>query len=157
MQNVTIRLATLTDIPSMAKLWHEKQVLFQQSDQRLLLDSDAVTHWSRAAAEWVQDERSAVYVGIADNDVLGYVVCQLQEAPPGLAPERLGAVTEMTMDLHSTRGGLARALLAAARQWFSRQGTAQIIIYVPRRQPVEQAFWRALGATEWIDVMWMKL
>ena len=63
----------------------------------------------------------------------------------------------MAVGAHSYQSGLGKKLLAPLRLWFAGQGITSIVAYVPRRQPVEQAFWRAQGATDLTDVMWMKL
>jgi hypothetical protein len=156
-QNVTIRTATPTDIPAMAKLWQEKMILQQQFDRRygLLPDSDA--RWSAAAARWLDDDCCRMVVAVRENCAVGYIIGWIQNSPPGLTPEQIGVVTDMTVGLHSYQGGLGRLMLEPLRGWFMGEGITQIIAQVPSRQPVEQAFWRALGATELSDLMWIKL
>lgn len=157
MQNVTIRPATLSDLPAMTTLWHEKTVVQQQSDARFRLLPDADARWSTSAAAWLDDPRCHMLVGERPDGVVGYIIGWIQDAPPGLAPEKVGLVSDMAVGLHSYQSGLGRMLLDALRAWFSEQELTVVLAHVPRRQPVEQAFWRALGATELTEMLWMKL
>jgi L-amino acid N-acyltransferase YncA len=152
-----IRPATPADVPAMALLWHEKMTIQQQTDRRVQLAPNAQEEWSQAMCGWLEDSCYAVYVAERGGTLVGYAVGRIQDNPPGLRPARIGTVIEMAVGAHSYQSGLGKELLKPLRLWFSAQGITSIVAYVPRRQPVEQAFWRALGATELTDVMWMKL
>lgn len=154
--NLSVRAATSSDIPRLTELWQDKMTLQQQYDQRLRLMSDAGIQWSAALGEWLTDAAYAVFVIERDVQILGYVIGKVQATTPGVLPERVGMVTDIAFDAHSTQGGLGRTLLQPLREWFAAQGVEQIVAQVPRRSAVEQAFWRALGATEWMNVMWLK-
>lgn len=154
--NLSVRAATSSDIPRLTELWQEKMTLQQQYDQRLRLMPDAGVQWSAALGEWLIEAACAVFVIERDAHILGYVIGRIEPTTPGLLPERIGVVSDIAFDAHSTQGGLGRALLQPLREWFAAQGVEQIVAQVPRRSAVEQAFWRALGATEWMNVMWLK-
>jgi ribosomal protein S18 acetylase RimI-like enzyme len=156
MPNVIIRPAHAADIPKMAMLWHEKMILQQQSDRRLTLLPDALARWSAAAGQWLNNDCCRMNVALRGDEIVGYIIGWIQASSPGLSPERIGVVTDIAVGLHSYQSGLGRLLLDALRGWFCEQDIIQLIAHVPRRQPVEQAFWRALGATELTDVMWIK-
>lgn len=156
MPNVIIRPANAADISKMVMLWHEKIILQQQSDRRLQLLPDARERWSTAAGDWLANPCCRMNVALREDEIVGYIIGWIQAGTPGLAPERIGAITDITVGVHSYQSGLGKLLLESLRSWFCEQGTTQLIAHVPRRQPVEQAFWRALGATELTDVMWIK-
>jgi ribosomal protein S18 acetylase RimI-like enzyme len=156
MSSVIIRPAVAADIPKTAVLWHEKIILQQQSDSRLKLLPDASTRWTAAAAEWLTNDRCRMNVALRNDEIVGYIVGWIQANQPGLLPERLGVITDIAVGVHSYQSGLGRLLLESVRAWFREQGINQLIAHVPSRQPVEQAFWRASGATELIDMMWIK-
>lgn len=157
MVTVTIRRVEPGDLPAVAALWHERMLLQQQADRRLTLAADAQARWRAAAAGWLADPRCLMIAAEREGLLVGYAVGWLRDAPPGLLPERLGVVSEMHVGAHSYQAGLGRALLDELRAWFSQQGAAALTAQVPRRQPVEQAFWRAMGAAEWVEIMWVKL
>ncbi len=151
-----VRAATDTDLPEISRLWHEKTILQQQSDRRIALTPAARTQWSEAAAVWLNNERCSILVAEGERELLGYIIGWVQEAPPGLIQSRLGAVTDMMVDAHSQKGGVGRLLLSSLRDWFHTQSVQQLIAYVPARLAVEQAFWQAQGAAEWMNILWLK-
>jgi GNAT superfamily N-acetyltransferase len=153
MEALIIRSATLNDIPLLASLWYEKTVLQQQADSRLTLAPDGLVRWSEAACAWLEQPSSAIFV--AGDVPAGYVVTAIEQGAPGLLPERIGSILDLTIDAHGYHAGAGRALVNAARDWLRGQGVEQMRIPVLRRHAVEQAFWRALGAKEWFDCLWM--
>ncbi len=156
MQVIIVRAATLNDFPELTRLWHEKMVLLQQFDSRFILTSTALGRWSDEVTGWLQDDDCCICVVERDHHVLGYAIGWRKPAPPGLFSERIGYVTEIVVDAHAHQGGLGRLLLSNLRQWFAAQKIDQIVAFVPHRGAVEQAFWRAQGAAEWVDLMWIK-
>ncbi len=73
-----------------------------------------------------------------------------------MLPLRQGHVLEMTLAIHSDLNGLGSYLWPALRDWFRGRGLGEAIIHVSNRQPVEQAFWRSLSASEMTDSFWMR-
>ncbi len=157
MSEIIIRPATTGDLPDMALLWYEKMTIQQQTDRRLKVSLNGQAEWQQATARWMLDSQYALYVAAYDDRVVGYVIGRVQASPPGLVPAQIGVVLEMTVGVHSDQSGLGRRLLEPLRAWFATQGITHFVATVPGRQPVEQAFWRALGATELTDILWMKI
>lgn len=157
MQSINVRLATPTDLSTLADIWYENKVLNQQSDAGLVLVSGAKDCWAEEANQWLANPRCHMWVATRDRITVGFIVVWLQEMPPGLSPSLVGCVTEMALDLHTPSGGAGQALLSATRDWLTTQGVCNIIAHVPHRQPVQQAFWHGQGARDWVDLMWLKL
>lgn len=156
MRDITIRRAAAADLPELSRLWYEKRTVQQQFDRRLTLAADGRATWERSSLSWLEDPRCAIFVGVGDSGLFGFVVGWIQPNPPGLVPEVIGTITDIALDAHAYRGGLGRALVNALRDWFAEQRVADVVAYVPYRQAVEQAFWRSLGAVEWMDILWLK-
>lgn len=154
---MVIRPANSSDITALAELWHERIVLEQQHGQRLALLPDAAGQWQAAAAQWLADQRCRVLLAEDADGVVGYIVGRVETNLPGLAPAEIGVIVDLTVGPHSHQGGLGRRLLDPLRGWFVEQGIHVLRVQVSTRNPVEQAFWRASGAMEWFDVMWMRL
>jgi GNAT superfamily N-acetyltransferase len=153
---ITVRTAAENDLSELSRLWYEKMALQQQSDKRFAFALQPQTKWVETASHWLSDKRCTVLVAENNNDLLGYVIGWIQDTPPGLLPEKIGAVTELMVDPHSQHSGAGRLLLQAIREWFSAQGIQHSIAYVSSRLAVEQAFWQAQGTTEWINIVWLK-
>lgn len=150
---VSIRAAIETDIPALVQLWHEKTLL--QADRRLQPVPGARDAWSTEARSWLSDPRCAFFVAERDSSVIGYIVGWVQPIPAVTLP-RIGLITEIAVDTHGYHGGVGRLLVEALRAWFREQRIDQLAVWSPRFDAVGQAFWRSLGAAEWVDVLWIK-
>jgi GNAT superfamily N-acetyltransferase len=156
MQTLLVRAATAHDLPRLASLWYENTVLQQQADRRLKMAPDGEARWTLAATAWLADPQARIVVADRGDGVIGYAVGRVEAGPSGLLPEQRGVILELAIDAHGYHAGVGRELIGALRQWFKGQGAEEFIVHVTRRHAVEQAFWRALGAKEWIDCLSMK-
>jgi GNAT superfamily N-acetyltransferase len=94
---------------------------------------------------------------IKEGHLLGYIVGSVVENLPTLLPEKHGYVGDLAVDAHGKVGGIGRNLFEALKGWFRDRGVTHVEARVPYRHAVAQAFWRALGATEWYEHLWLKL
>jgi ribosomal protein S18 acetylase RimI-like enzyme len=156
MSSVNIRAATPADLPELMHLWYEKMVIQQQFDSRFTMMADGEARWCLAAETWLSNSACAIYVAEGQSGLVGYIIGWIQPAPLGMFPEQIGHISEIAVDAHSHQGGLGRLLVMALREWFTKHGVECIIASVSHRNAVEQAFWRAQGAGEWMDLLWIK-
>ncbi len=146
------RPATPADIPVLIEFWHERALL-----QQARLADDARERWTRAALGWLENPDVTLLVGLNDQQqVVGYIVGQVQPAPPGTLPEWQGVISEISIDAHHYHQGVGRRLVDAARDWFRSRDIEHFIVHVSQRSAVEQAFWRGLGAVKWMEILWLK-
>ncbi len=148
---VTIRTATETDLPALAQLWHEKMVL----QTGIALAPSPRAAWVDAAREQLRAPAWHLCVAEIEGAAVGYIAGRVQPMP-GLVPDTIGLITEIALDAHGYYGGVGRALVDALRAWFAAQGIVKIAVWTPHFDAVSQAFWRSLGAAEWVDVLWIK-
>jgi ribosomal protein S18 acetylase RimI-like enzyme len=146
----TIRAALRTDFPALAALWQEKLVL--QADPRL---TPSPERWTAGASAWLDDPRCALFVAEDDGRAIGYIAGWIQPFA-GVTGDALGVITEIAIDTHGYHAGTGRALLDALRAWFHMRGVDAIVVLTSRRLAMEQAFWRSVGATDWMDMWWIK-
>lgn len=152
---MNIRAATINDLPCLADLLQEYQVILTQSDPRLaaLLTADrgGVGLLNRRI---VSLDGSLLLAEVACGDIGGFIVGHIRD-------DQIGVVELLVLDAHRYHGGVGRQLWLGLRDWFLAQHVKRIIISVPRYYTVHQAFWRALGAVEWTNeacppgMMWM--
>ena len=108
-----------------------------------------------AAAEWLGDARCGFFSAENEGGLVGYIAGWLLPMP-GVTPGQIGLVTEIALDAHGYHGGAGRELVGALRRWFEGKGAGQMAVASPHYDAVAQAFWRSLGAVEWMDVLWIK-
>jgi len=151
-----VRSATPADVSHLAQLWYEKTVLLQQADPRVRMAENAHERWMAAACAWLEQPLVALLIADDDGEVAGYIVARVEPGPPGLLPEKRGVIADIAVDAHRYRPGVARRLVQAAQSWLAEQNVHEMLVNAPRRDAVAQAFWRSLGAREWMDGLWMK-
>lgn len=156
MRALIIRPATPTDIPYLAHLWYEKIVLLQQADPRWQMAAQARERWMAAACEWLETQTTTLLVADDNGSAAGYILVSITPGLPGLLPEQRGLVSDIAIDAHRYRAGIGRSLVQAAQNWLAQRDVRQMVVMTPRRDTVTQAFWRSLGAREWMDGLWMK-
>ena len=155
--DMKIRLATERDLPQAAVLWHARMALLQQSDAYFALRPDAEREWRRRAAGWLADARAAMFAAEDEAGLRGYVVVATADNLPGLQPPLLGRISDMALDLHQAHPGLAGRLLARAQGWLQERGIERLLVDVPARYPLEEAFWRGQGAQPCLSGYWLRL
>jgi GNAT superfamily N-acetyltransferase len=131
-------------------------ILQQQFDRHFTLMPDARVVWAMAVAEWIANSECSVQIASQADNVVGYAIGWIRPGPPGISPSHMGWIEDMVVDAHSRQGGVGKSLLAALKDWFRDREIPHVIAAVPRLSAVEQAFWRAQGAVEWVDLMWIK-
>ena len=151
-----IRRARAADLPALVDLWLEKMALQQFRDERLRLAPDAAERRAAAMAAWMKSPDFCLLVAMRETQTEGYVIGCERKGQPGLLPLRRGHVLEMTLAMHSDLHGIGSCLWSALRDWFGSRGLDEAIVQVSRRQPVEQAFWRSLAASDMTDTLWLR-
>ncbi len=154
---LTIRAATRTDLPALALLWHEKTILqsLTPAGKHIQPAPDARAAWIASTETRLDDSQFALFAADNDGALIGYVAGNIFPLP-GLFPAQIGLISEIALDAHGYHGGVGRALVEALRAWFKTQGAEQVAVWTPRNDAVGQAFWRSLGAGEWVELLWLK-
>jgi GNAT superfamily N-acetyltransferase len=142
---MTIRPAQPDDIDRINALFRERITILAQADARFRPLLHTSGGWREGIEEGIHDGRVFVAQDTS-GDVIGYIAC--------IAVDGIGVIPQIALDAHTYHGGVGRDLFRAAQQWFDEQAITTVAVGVPRFHPVEQAFWRGLGATEWQDPKW---
>ncbi len=155
-----VRRATPADAEAMIKIWQETADMLAKVDSRQHLAPGAAESWKSDLLRWLDQKDVAVFLAeslIQEGRILGYIVGSVAAHPPTLLPDRYGYVSDLAIDSHAKLGGLGRALFDELKAWFVEQGVFTVEARVPYRHAVAQAFWRAIGASELYEQMWLKL
>jgi len=152
---IIIREAVQADFPLLFPLWYENLALTGQADRFQYADISR-ERWLHTASLWSQSPDHVILGMFDGQDAAGFVMGEIRLAPPGLGVDALGVITEFVVDAHNYRGGAAREMVAALRDWFSERGVSQLAVMMPRSSVTGQAFWRAYGSVEWMQLLWVK-
>ena len=155
-----VRRATLADTDAILFVWRETAEMLARGDSRYRLAPNAAECWQADLQNWLKRDDLAVFVAestLKPGHVLGYIVGSVVSNIPTLKPGNYGYVSDLAVDSHGKAGGIGRSLFDALKGWFRERGVTHVEARVPVRHAIAQAFWRALGASELFEQMWLKL
>ena len=135
--NPIIRPGTEEDLPEMLRLWRETMDFHARLEPRFRPHSSPT-----GECAWEKHLRENIW-GNEDWCVF--------------EPEQYGYVTDVVVDRAARRRGVGRALLEALKAWFRERGVSHLELMVAHNNSVSQAFWRAGGCTDYMDILWYDL
>jgi ribosomal protein S18 acetylase RimI-like enzyme len=87
----------------------------------------------------------------------GLCIVRIDRAPPILEETERGEITDLGVRPELRRRGIGRRLVAEAMDWVRGRGVTRVEIQVASGNVEGQAFWRALGYTDLMDVLHKRL
>lgn len=152
---MNIRPAKQSDLSTISFIWYERIALLQQTDSYFTSLPNAVQVWEQQANLWIDDSTVGFYVAEHETHIIGYIIITIVDGPVGLQPKQIGKIIDMGLDLHQAHRGLGGNLLDQAKSWLAEQGIRILTVDLPARYPVEEAFWRGVGAKLRFSQFWM--
>lgn len=156
----TIRPATKKDLPQMLRLWREMMDFHVRYEPRFrpLPSPEGERAWERYMREDVLGHKDwCVLVAESEGRLIGQMMGQLRDPYPIFEPGRYGYVSGVVVDPAARRSGVGRALFEALKAWFRERGVTYLQLMVAHHNPVSQAFWREMGCTDYMDILWYDL
>ena len=155
---LTIRDAEIVDIPMLSEYWYDNMALLQQLNPRVRLLPDARQQWEVAMRQIITMPDVIFLVAANESELLGCIVGRIAPNQPGLAPQFIGVIDNLILDLHSQKQkGAGRELLQAAKNRFIDHDITQLQVTAAAQAAVAQAFWLGMGAKKSDEVFWMML
>jgi len=157
-RGVVVREAQVSDLDEIMRLYGQLMGLHEILDPRLALDQNGIAAFREHLQNVLGSEYDRVLVAEASDGagLAGFVMGRLAQNPPVFRQPYYGYVTDMCVDERWRRRGIGRALFEALRGWFHEQGLLTMQVNVAARNPVSQAFWRAVGFTDYLDRLWQE-
>jgi len=152
-ESLAPRRAQRSDLDAIAVLW---QALL---DHHAALGVETVTAAiPRSALEGlVGDADCAAWIVERDRVATGFCAALVETAPAALVERRRATITELFVRPDHRRHGVGRALVAAALGWARERGARRVEVRVVARNAEAQAFWRAQGFGDFVDVLDLRL
>jgi ribosomal protein S18 acetylase RimI-like enzyme len=148
-----IRRASAADRAALFALLGELLEEHAAIDPAFALAADAGAARVQALDSITRDPHAAVWVADRAGAAAGFVVARIEAAPPSLAERARAVITELYVAPAERRRGHGRALVAAALDWARAQSAARVEVRVAARNAEAQAFWRAQGFGDFVDVL----
>ncbi len=156
----TVRPGNPEDQPEMLRLWRQMMDFHAQVEPRFrpLPPPEGERAWEKHLSEhvWGSDEWG-VFVAEEDGKLLGQTMGMMRDQVPVFESERYGYVTDIIVAPEARRCGVGEALFDALKAWFCEQGVSHLQLQVAHNNPTSQAFWRAMGCTDYMHTFWYDL
>ena len=157
-QGFILRTAERGDLDEIMRLYRQLMGLHESLDPRLTLDWAGIEAFRDYANSVLGSEYDRILVAEAPDGagLAGFIMGRLAQNPPMFRQPYYGYITDTCVDERWRRRGVGRALFEAMRAWFREQGLLTMQVNVAARNPTSQAFWRALGFTDFLDRLWQE-
>lgn len=151
-----IRRAGPGDLDDLVELWLAVARHHAELDPSFALRPDARAEARRLLSRELDDPDAAAWLAGGDPPA-GFCIARVDHAPPIHEETRRAEVTDLGVRPEVRRRGLGRALAEAAVGWARERGVARLEVRVAVANPEGQAFWRAVGFGEFVDVLHRRL
>lgn len=150
MSELEIRAARPADEPMMLDLMREEMKAQEALDPCFRLRPDAADRYALYLRNRMKDNDSSVFVAVAGGKVLGIVVGALRSQETLFELRRFGYVSDLVVASTVRRRGVGRKLFQRAALWFRSLGIRVIRLHVASASPDARAFWKAIGARDFL-------
>jgi len=151
----SVRRAGPPDLEALVELWLEVARHHQELDPCFALRPDAREPVRRLLARELGDPDTAAW--LAGDPPEGFCIARIDRAPPIHQERERAEITDLGVRPAARRSGLGRRLVDAAGVWVRAQGIERVEVRVATRNREGQAFWRALGFGDLVDVLHRRL
>lgn len=149
-----VRRAGLRDLDSLAALWAELTEHHREIDPIFAIRPGADLEIRHLVDVMLRDPDGAVFVGeSAPGRVVGFCAVRIDRAPPILVEIERAEITDLVVRADERRSGLGRRLFECASAWVRDQGLDRCEVRVATGNAEGQAFWRAMGFGDLMDVL----
>jgi ribosomal protein S18 acetylase RimI-like enzyme len=153
----SLRRAESADLSELAGLWLDVTRHHSGIDPLFTLRAGAGPEVSRLLDAQLSDPNTAIFVWESPGRLLGFCTVRVDRAPPILEETVRAEITDLGVRADARRRGIGGALADAALAWARAGGTRRVEVRVAADNREGQAFWRALGFGDLMDVLQRRL
>jgi ribosomal protein S18 acetylase RimI-like enzyme len=147
------RLARRDDVAAVAALWAALVDEHATLDPVFAVRAAAAAELPGVVERLLRDPAAGMWVWEDGKGVAGFCAAQRRAAPAAAHERTRVEITELAVAPEARRRGAGRALVSAALAWAAAGGAGRIEVRVAARNATGQAFWRALGFADFVDVL----
>lgn len=155
-----MRAAGPRDLDRVAALWTAIAAHHEPLDPAFRMRGGAGRDIRELLAAILRDPDAVVLVyedAGAAADLPGLCIARIDRAPPILDEAERAEITDLGVRAERRRAGIGRALAEAALGWVRERGVRRVEVRVAHANAGGQAFWRALGFGDLMDVLHKRL
>ena len=152
-----VRRARHRDLEGLVELWRELMRHHAPLDPHYTLAPGAAASWRQHVAGLLGGASGAVFVCGEEGAPDAFCSVELREASPLLSEAGRAEIADLFVSPTLRRSGRGRALVDAALAWIRERGIVRVEVRVVAANRDGQEFWRALGWSDFVDVLQRRL
>lgn len=152
-----VRAARIQDLDRVAALWSAITDHHAHLDPLFTMRDDAAPELRELLTALLRDRDAEILVYDLDDDLPGMCIVRIDRAPPILEEVARAEITDLGVRESLRRHGIGRALVVEALRWVVASGVRRVEVQVARGNVEGQAFWRAAGFDDFMDVLHKRL
>ncbi len=152
-----IRPAENRDLDRVAALWTAITEHHRSLDPVFTMRPDADAALRDLLAAMHRDPETLILVYDDEGDLPGMAIVRIDEQPPIMRETQRAEITDLGVREGERRRGIASGLVEAALEWIRVSGVDRVEVNVARGNREGQAFWRARGFGDLMDVLQLRL
>jgi ribosomal protein S18 acetylase RimI-like enzyme len=157
MSEVQVRAFKMADEDGVLALAREEMRRLEKMDPRLQLSPDAGDRYTVYLRDRLRELDSAVFVAERDGAVVGLGIATIRRQRTLFAVQRYGYVSDLIVAPDARRSGIGRLLFERIGVWLRSHGIQVVRLHVAECNETGRAFWKSLGAAEFMTEMWLEL
>ena len=139
-------------------LWTTLSAHHERIDPVFAVRAGAELEIRRLVDAMLRDPDGVIFVGVsAPGTLLGFCAVRVDRAPPILVERDRAEITDLLVRTSARRCGLGRRLVERASAWVEQQGLDRCEVRVASQNNEGQAFWRAMGFGDLMNVLHRRL
>lgn len=152
-----VRRASRSDLDALAALFGDLLAHHAAIEPAFRVHADAHARLPALLALQLADPDVAIFVCEESGGPIGFCSVRVRRASDALVETARAEIADLAVRAEHRRRGVGRALAGAARAWARERGAERLEVRVAARNREGQAFWRALGYEDFVDVLQHRL
>ncbi len=152
-----IRDAQPRDLDRVAALWTAITDHHREIDPLFTMRPDADSALRDLLEAMHRDPETLILVYDDAGDLPGMLIARIDQQPPIMCETQRAEITDLGVREAERRRGIGAVLVDAALDWIRASGVDRVEVNVARANQEGQAFWRARGFGDLMDVLQRRL
>jgi len=152
-----LRRASSGDVETLRELWVDLTGHHARSDALYEVRSGAAPEIERLLRAELHHPDAATWLAEEDGRVLGFCSARIDVAPPIHEEVERAQISDLWVVPEGRRRGVGGELVRTALHWIEGRGVSRVEVRVATTNGEGQAFWRAQGFGDFMDVLHRRL
>ncbi len=155
-REITIRKATVEDVPAIVELWKELMDFHKECDRLFSRSENGHKAFTDFITGHISSDTSCVFVAEVGMDIVGYCLAVVEKSPPVLEIKEYGFIQSIAVTGEYRRGGIGERLIKEALSFFKEKGLHRIEARHSARNKLATGFWAKMGFKPYLKTVFLE-